>query len=340
MMASQPRIGINGFGRIGRIVLRAAVTQGAIVNCINDPLIPDADYAAYLFKYDSTHGRFQGEVKVEDGKVVVNGHPISICSEPIPSNIKWKDNNVDYVVESSGKFTTMDKAKAHLDGGAKKVIVAAPATNVPMFVIGVNEDLYEPSMDVVSNASCTTNCLAPLVKVIHDEFVIIEALMTTIHATTATQIAVDGPSKKKQWRHGRGAFQNIIPATTGAAKSVAKVIPELDGKITGMALRVPITNVSAVDLTCRIKKGASYDEIKAVVKKASEGPLKGILGYTEDEVVSRDFNGDSHSGTYDAAAGLALNDNFIKLVAWNDNEFGYSHRLIELINHMFKKDCK
>ncbi|XP_077998687.1 glyceraldehyde-3-phosphate dehydrogenase-like [Glandiceps talaboti] len=338
-MADQPKIGINGFGRIGRLVLRAALDKGATVNCINDPFI-DLEYMVYMFKYDSTHGRFKGEVKTADGKLIVNGHKISVFQEMKPNNIKWKENGADYVVESTGVFTTTDKAKAHFDGGAKKVIISAPSADAPMFVIGVNEEKYEKSMNVVSNASCTTNCLAPIAKVIHDNFGIEEGLMSTIHAVTATQKTVDGPSAKK-WRDGRGAGQNIIPASTGAAKAVGKVIPDLNGKLTGMAFRVPVPDVSVVDLTVRLKKGASYDEIKACVKKASETPsLKGILGYTEDEVVSQDFCGDTTSSIFDANAGIALNDKFVKLVSWYDNEYGYSHRVVDLINHMYAVDNK
>ncbi|XP_070560836.1 glyceraldehyde-3-phosphate dehydrogenase-like [Ptychodera flava] len=335
-MSSQPKIGINGFGRIGRLVLRAALDKGAVVNAINDPFI-DLDYMVYMFKYDSTHGRFKGDVKAENGKLVVNGHAINVFQEMKPSNIKWADNGADYVVESTGVFTTVDKAKAHFDGGAKKVIISAPSADAPMFVMGVNEDKYEKSMNIVSNASCTTNCLAPLAKVINDNFGIEEGLMSTIHAYTATQKTVDGPSAKN-WRDGRGAAQNIIPASTGAAKAVGKVIPELNGKLTGMAFRVPVPDVSVVDLTCRLKNGAKYDDIKAVVKKAAEGNLKGILAYTDDQVVSQDFMGDTHSSIFDAGAGIALNNNFVKLVTWYDNEYGYSHRVVDLINHMYSKD--
>jgi len=335
-MAEQPKIGINGFGRIGRLVLRAALQKGATVNAINDPFI-DLEYMVYMFKYDSTHGRFNGEVSMKDGKLVVNGHAINVFQEMKPNNIKWAENGADYVVESTGVFTTVDKAKAHFDGGAKKVIISAPSADAPMFVMGVNEDKYEKSMNIVSNASCTTNCLAPLAKVINDEYGIDEGLMSTIHAYTATQKTVDGPSAKN-WRDGRGAAQNIIPASTGAAKAVGKVIPELNGKLTGMAFRVPVPDVSVVDLTCRLNKGASYDAIKATVKKAAEGPLKGILGYTDDQVVSQDFMGDTRSSIFDANAGIALNDKFVKLVTWYDNECGYSHRVVDLINHMFAKD--
>ncbi|XP_043935522.1 glyceraldehyde-3-phosphate dehydrogenase [Protopterus annectens] len=330
-------IGINGFGRIGRLVCRAAVQKGTVnVVAINDPFI-DLSYMVYMFKYDSTHGRFKGEVCAKDGKLVINGHAITVFQERDPANIKWADAGAEYVVESTGVFTTKEKASAHLKGGAKRVIISAPSADAPMFVVGVNHEKYDNSLTVVSNASCTTNCLAPLAKVIHDNFGIVEGLMTTVHAYTATQKTVDGPSGKL-WRDGRGAHQNIIPASTGAAKAVGKVIPELNGKLTGMAFRVPTPNVSVVDLTCRLEKGASYDKIKAVVKAASEGPLKGILGYTEEQVVSTDFNGCSMSSIFDASAGIALNETFVKLVSWYDNEHGYSCRVVDLINHMHSKE--
>lgn len=331
------KIGINGFGRIGRLVLRAALEKGAEVVAINDPFI-DVNYMVYMFKYDSTHGRFKGDIREEGGMLVVNGHKIHVFQEMKPTEIPWSKAGAEYVVESTGVFTTVEKANAHFSGGAKKVVISAPSADAPMFVMGVNHDSYDTSMTVVSNASCTTNCLAPLAKVIHDNFEIIEGLMTTVHAVTATQKTVDGPSSKL-WRDGRGANQNIIPASTGAAKAVGKVIPDLNGKLTGMAFRVPTPDVSVVDLTCRIKKDASYDEIKAVVKAASESDnWKGILGYTEDEVVSSDFIGDSHSSIFDAKAGIALNKNFVKLVAWYDNEFGYSCRVVDLIRYMQSKD--
>jgi len=330
------KIGINGFGRIGRLVLRASVEKGAQVVAVNDPFI-NVEYMVYLFKYDSTHGRFKGTCEAKDGKLVVNGNPIAVFCERDPKAIPWGKAGAEYVVESTGVFTTIEKASAHLDGGAKKVIISAPSADAPMFVCGVNLDAYNPSMKVVSNASCTTNCLAPLAKVIHDNFEIVEALMTTVHATTATQKTVDGPSGKL-WRDGRGAAQNIIPASTGAAKAVGKVIPALNGKLTGMAFRVPTANVSVVDLTCRLGKPASYDAIKQKVKEAANGPLKGILGYTEDEVVSSDFIGDTHSSVFDAQAGIPLTDTFVKLISWYDNEYGYSNRVIDLIKYMQTKD--
>nr|AFD54028.1 GAPDH [Locusta migratoria]QQO58842.1 glyceraldehyde-3-phosphate dehydrogenase [Chrysoperla nipponensis] len=330
------KIGINGFGRIGRLVLRAALDKGAQVVAVNDPFI-GLDYMVYLFKYDSTHGKFKGEVKADGDSLVVNGQKIAVFSERDPKNIPWAKAGAEYIVESTGVFTTIEKASAHLEGGAKKVIISAPSADAPMYVVGVNLDAYDPSAKVVSNASCTTNCLAPLAKVIHDNFEIVEGLMTTVHAVTATQKTVDGPSGKL-WRDGRGAGQNIIPASTGAAKAVGKVIPSLNGKLTGMAFRVPVPNVSVVDLTVRLGKGASYDDIKAKVKEAAEGPLKGILAYTEDDVVSSDFIGDCHSSIFDAKAGIPLNNNFVKLVSWYDNEFGYSNRVVDLIKYMQSKD--
>lgn len=329
-------IGINGFGRIGRLVLRAAVAKGARVCAVNDPFL-SVDYMVYLFTYDSTHGRFKGEVKAEDGKLVVNGCPITVFSERDPSNINWAASGAQYVVESTGVFTTIEKAHAHIKGGAKKVIISAPSADAPMYVCGVNLDAYDPNAKIVSNASCTTNCLAPLAKVINDKFGIVEGLMTTVHATTATQKTVDGPSGKL-WRDGRGAAQNIIPASTGAAKAVGKVIPALNGKLTGMAFRVPTPDVSVVDLTCRLEKEASYEEIKQAIKDAAEGPLKGILGYTNEEVVSTDFVTCELSSVFDAAAGIALNPKFVKLIAWYDNEWGYSNRVVDLISFMQSKD--
>jgi glyceraldehyde 3-phosphate dehydrogenase len=330
------KIGINGFGRIGRLVLRAAIEKGAEVVAVNDPFI-GLDYMVYMFKFDSTHGRFKGEVKAEGGFLVINGKKITVFQERDPKAIAWAKAGAEYIVESTGVFTTIEKAGAHFEGGAKKVIISAPSADAPMFVVGVNLDAYQPSMKVVSNASCTTNCLAPLAKVIHDNFEIVEGLMTTVHATTATQKTVDGPSGKL-WRDGRGAAQNIIPAATGAAKAVGKVIPALNGKLTGMAFRVPTADVSVVDLTVRLAKPAPYAEIKKKVKEAAEGPMKGILEYTEEEVVSSDFISDTHSSIFDASAGIPLNDNFVKLISWYDNEFGYSNRVVDLIKYMQSKD--
>jgi len=330
------KIGINGFGRIGRLVLRAAIDKGAEVVAVNDPFI-GLDYMVYMFKFDSTHGRFKGEVKAEGGFLVINGKKITVFQERDPKAIAWAKAGAEYIVESTGVFTTIEKASYHFEGGAKKVIISAPSADAPMFVVGVNLDAYQPSMKVVSNASCTTNCLAPLAKVIHDNFEIVEGLMTTVHATTATQKTVDGPSGKL-WRDGRGAAQNIIPAATGAAKAVGKVIPALNGKLTGMAFRVPTADVSVVDLTVRLAKPAPYATIKQKVKEAAEGPMKGILEYTEEEVVSFDFISDTHSSIFDASAGIPLNDNFVKLISWYDNEFGYSNRVVDLIKYMQSKD--
>ncbi|KAG0230567.1 hypothetical protein BGW42_000871 [Actinomortierella wolfii] len=327
------KIGINGFGRIGRLVLRAALKNKNVeVVAINDPFI-DLEYMVYMFKYDSTHGRFPGHVEAKDGKLVVDGHAITVYETMKPEEIQWGAAGADYVVESTGVFTTIEKASAHLKGGAKYVVISAPSADAPMFVVGVNEKTYQKGTQVVSNASCTTNCLAPLAKIIHDNFGITEALMTTVHATTATQKTVDGPSKK-DWRGGRGAGANIIPSSTGAAKAVGKVIPELNGKLTGMAFRVPTPDVSVVDLTARLAKPATYQQIKDAIKKASEGELKGIMGYTEDEVVSTDFVGETHSSVFDAKAGIALSDTFVKLVSWYDNEVGYSTRVVDLICKM------
>jgi glyceraldehyde 3-phosphate dehydrogenase len=332
-------VGINGFGRIGRIVLRAAIAKGVKVVAINDPFVP-LDYMVYMFKYDSTHGRFKGEVSHADGFLIVNGQKISVFTERDPTQIPWGKCGAEYVVEATGVFTTIEKCQAHVAGGAKKVLITAPSADPPMFVCGVNEHTYDSSVQILSNASCTTNCLAPLAKVINDNFGIVEGLMTTVHSYTATQKTVDGPSGK-DWRGGRTAAMNIIPSSTGAAKAVGKVIPELNGKLTGMAFRVPTADVSVVDLTVRIQKPATYEQIKAVIKKAStEGPMVGILGYTEDEVVSTDFIGDQHSSIFDAKAGISLNDNFVKLVSWYDNEFGYSCRVVDLIMHVHKVDTK
>ena len=333
------KVGINGFGRIGRLVLRASLTRDDVqVVAINDPAI-SVDYMVYMMKYDTAQGRFNGEVYAKDGKLVVNGKEITVYALFNPEEIPWRDTGVEYVVESTGLFTTTEKASAHLKGGAKKVVISAPSSDAPMFVMGVNQDKYTKDMTVISNASCTTNCLAPLTKVINDNFGIVEGLMTTVHSTTATQKTVDGPSKK-DWRGGRAASANIIPSSTGAAKAVGKVIPELNGKLTGMSFRVPTIDVSVVDLTCRLAKPATYEEIKAAVKKASEGELKGILDYKEDDVVSSDFLGDPHTSIFDAKAGIALNDNFVKLVSWYDNEWGYSNKVVDLISYISKVDAK
>ncbi|MGI6153444.1 MAG: type I glyceraldehyde-3-phosphate dehydrogenase [Christensenellaceae bacterium] len=328
------KVGINGFGRIGRLVFRASVKNPNIqVVGINDPFI-DPEYMEYMLKYDTVHGRFDGTVSYTDNSIVVNGNDIKVYDKMNPSEIPWGQIGADYVVESTGVFTTTDKAKAHLDAGAKKVVISAPSADAPMFVMGVNNKTYKNDMNIVSNASCTTNCLAPLAKVINDNFGLVEGLMTTVHATTATQKTVDGPSKK-DWRGGRAASGNIIPSSTGAAKAVGKVIPELNGKLTGMSMRIPTLDVSVVDLTCRLEKGASYDEIKAAMKKASESKeFEGILGYTEDAVVSSDFIGDARTSIFDADAGISLNDNFVKLVAWYDNEWGYSNKVLDLISYM------
>ncbi|KAK7746654.1 Glyceraldehyde-3-phosphate dehydrogenase [Cytospora paraplurivora] len=331
------KVGINGFGRIGRIVFRNAIEHDDVeIVAVNDPFI-EPKYAAYMLKYDSTHGNFKGDIAVEGSDLVVNGKKVKFYTERDPANIPWAETGVHYVVESTGVFTTTEKASAHLKGGAKKVIISAPSADAPMYVVGVNEKTYDGKSDVISNASCTTNCLAPLAKVINDKFGIIEGLMTTVHSYTATQKTVDGPSAK-DWRGGRTAAQNIIPSSTGAAKAVGKVIPELNGKLTGMSLRVPTPNVSVVDLTVRLEKAATYDDIKAVVKAASEGPLKGVLGYTEDDVVSTDLNGNNNSSIFDAKAGISLNDHFVKLVAWYDNEWGYSRRVLDLISYVAKVD--
>jgi glyceraldehyde 3-phosphate dehydrogenase len=332
------KVGINGFGRIGRIVLRNAIEHDDInVVAVNDPFI-EPHYAAYMFKYDSTHGIFKGEVKALEDGIEVDGKKIVFYAKRNPEEIPWSETGAYYIVESTGVFTTTEKAKAHLKGGAKKVVISAPSADAPMYVMGVNEKTYKTDVDVISNASCTTNCLAPLAKVINDKFGIIEGLMTTIHSYTATQKTVDGPSAK-DWRGGRTAAQNIIPSSTGAAKAVGKVIPELNGKLTGMSMRVPTSNVSVVDLTVRLKTGASYEEIKKVLKEASEGELKGILAYTEDAVVSTDLNGNPASSIFDASAGISLNDNFVKLVSWYDNEWGYSRRVLDLLAYIAKVDA-
>jgi len=327
------KIGINGFGRIGRFVFRQAVAKGTVqVVAINDLI--DVDYMAYMLKYDSTHGRFDGTVEVKDGALVVNGNVVRVTAERNPADINWGAVGAEYVVESTGLFLTKESAQGHIDAGAKKVVMSAPSKDdTPMFVMGVNNKSYSNDMTFVSNASCTTNCLAPIAKVLNDNYGIVDGLMTTVHATTATQKTVDGPSMK-DWRGGRGAGQNIIPSSTGAAKAVGKVIPELNGKLTGMAFRVPTPDVSVVDLTVNLAKGASYEEICAAMKAASEGELKGILGYTEDQVVSNDFVGETQTSVFDAKAGIALTDTFVKVVSWYDNEMGYSAKVCELIEYM------
>ncbi len=327
------KVGINGFGRIGRLVFRAAINNPQVeIVGINDLI--EVDYMAYMLKYDSTHGRFDGTVEVKDGMLVVNGKNIRVTAERDPANLRWNEIGAEYVVESTGLFLTQETAQKHIEAGAKKVIMSAPAKDdTPTFVMGVNHEKLTADMNIVSNASCTTNCLAPIAKVLNDNFGILEGLMTTVHAVTATQKTVDGPSAK-DWRGGRGAYQNIIPSSTGAAKAVGLVIPELKGKLTGMSFRVPTPNVSVVDLTCRLEKGASYDTIKAAMKTASETTMKGILGYTEDQVVSNDFLSDARTSIFDAGAGISLNDNFVKVVSWYDNEWGYSNKLVDLMVHM------
>ncbi|CUS11507.1 unnamed protein product [Tuber aestivum] len=353
------KVGINGFGRIGRIVFRNAIEHDDVnVVAVNDPFI-DPKYAVYMLKYDSAHGNFKGDVCSNDsGDLIVNGKTVKMYQEGDPTNIPWKDTGAEYIVESTGVFTTTEKAKAHFKGGAKKVVMyafarsllghdapadeeysSAPSPDAPMFVCGVNLEKYSKGVDILSGASCTTNCLAPLAKVINDKFGIVEGLMTTIHSYTATQNTVDGPSAK-DWRGGRAAATNIIPSSTGAAKAVGKVIPELNGKLTGMSMRVPTQNVSVVDLTIRLKNGASYDQIKKAVKEAAEGPYKGLIAYTEDELVSSDLNGHQASCIFDAKAGISLNENFVKLVAWYDNEWGYSRRVLDLISYIAKVDAK
>ncbi|KAH9535654.1 hypothetical protein CY35_17G064800 [Sphagnum magellanicum] len=329
------KIGINGFGRIGRLVARVCMDRDDIeVVAVNDPFI-SSEYMAYMFKYDSVHGHAKKhDAKADtENSLLLGGKSIAVYGHKEPSEIPWGKHGADYVVESTGVFTDKEKAAAHLKGGAKKVVISAPSKDAPMFVMGVNEDKYTLDLDIVSNASCTTNCLAPLAKVINDKFGIVEGLMTTVHSTTATQKTVDGPSKK-DWRGGRAAGNNIIPSSTGAAKAVGKVLPELNGKLTGMAFRVPTLDVSVVDLTVRLEKSASYDDIKAAIRDAANGKLKGILGYTEEDVVSSDFITDSRSSIFDAKAGIALSDNFVKLIAWYDNEWGYSCRVVDLILHI------
>lgn len=337
---SKIKIGINGFGRIGRLILRIAANNPKFeVVAINDPFI-GLDYAKYMFVHDTVHGKFNGAVDVLDGKLIVEGKQISMFGEKEPQNIPWGTVGADYIIEASGAFTKKDLAELHLKAGAKKVIITAPGKDgVPMFVMGVNHEQYKKEMNVVSNASCTTNCLAPLAKVINDEFGLAEGLMTTVHSITATQLTVDGPSRK-DWRGGRAAAHNIIPASTGAAKAVTEVIPELKGKLTGMSFRVPTLDVSVVDMTCKLSKPTTYDAIKAVMKKRAEGDLKGILAYTEEAVVSSDFIGNPNGCIFDAGAGIMLNDTFVKLVAWYDNEWGYSVMVMKLVEHMFEVDRK
>ena len=329
---SNLKIGINGFGRIGRLVFRTAVKRGDVnVVAINDLL--DVEHLAYLLKYDSVHGKFDGSVDVKDGHLLVNGKTVRITAERDPKNIKWDAVGAEIVAECTGIFTSLETAQYHIDGGAKKVVISAPSKDAPMFVMGVNHMNVKSSNTIVSNASCTTNCLAPMAKVLNDSFGIEEALMTTVHATTATQMTVDGPSRK-DWRGGRSAILNIIPASTGAAKAVTKVIPELEGKLTGMAFRVPTADVSVVDLTVRLQKETSYEEIKKAFKAASEGELKGVLGYTEEAVVSQDFVSDSRTSIFDAGAGMELNSKFFKLICWYDNEAGFSNKMVDLSKHV------
>ncbi len=329
------KIGINGFGRIGRLAFRAAIERPDIeIVGINDLVEPD--YMAYMLKYDSTHGQFKGTIAVEGGHLVVNGKTIRVTAEKDPANLKWNEVGAEVVIESTGLFLTQETAQKHIDAGAKKVVMSAPAKDdTPTFVMGVNHWELKATQTIVSNASCTTNCLAPIAKVLNDKFGIEEGLMSTIHAVTATQKTVDGPSAK-DWRGGRGAYQNIIPSSTGAAKAVGLVLPELKGKLTGMSFRVPVADVSVVDLTVRLKNPATYEQVKAAMKEASEGAMKGILGYTDDEVVSEDFKGDARTSIFDAKAGIALNDNFVKVVSWYDNEWGYSNKLIDLVQELGK----
>lgn len=330
---SKTKIGINGFGRIGRIAFRVAMSKPNEVEVVGINDLLDVDHLAYLLKYDSVHGQFDGTIAVNNGNLVVNGNEIRITAERNPADLKWDAVGAEVVLDCTGIFTTLEKAQTHLDAGAKKVVISAPSADAPMFVMGVNHKEAKATDTIVSNASCTTNCLAPLAKVIHDKFGIAEGLMTTVHAATATQFTVDGPSRK-DFRLGRSSLNNIVPASTGAAKAVGKVIPALNGVLTGMAFRVPTVDVSVVDLTCRLEKGASWAEVKAAIKDASENELKGILGYTEEGVVSQDFVSEPRTSVFDANASMALNDNFVKLVSWYDNEFGYSTKLVELAQHV------
>lgn len=333
------KVGINGFGRIGRLVMRVSLEREDVdVVAVNDPFI-DTEYMKYMLTYDTIHGKYNADIKIEGNDLVINGKTVRVFNCMEPSEIPWGEVGVEYVVESSGVFTTTDKASAHLKGGAKKVVISAPSKDAKMFVMGVNHDEYTKDMDIVSNASCTTNCLAPLAKVVNDNFGILEGLMTTVHSVTATQKTVDGPSKK-DWRGGRAATYNIIPSSTGAAKAVGKVIPSLDGKLTGMSFRVPTLDVSVVDLTCRLEKSATYEQIVEKIKEACENELKGIMSWTDEDVVSSDFISDPHTSIFDVKAGIALNDNFVKLVSWYDNEWGYSNKIVDLIAHMYEVDNK
>ncbi|MBP8619815.1 MAG: type I glyceraldehyde-3-phosphate dehydrogenase [Clostridia bacterium] len=333
------KVGINGFGRIGRLVMRVSLERDNVdVVAVNDPFI-DVEYMKYMLTYDTIHGKYNADIKVEGNDLVINGKTVKVFNCMEPSEIPWGEVGAEYVVESSGVFTTTEKAQAHLKGGAKKVVISAPSKDAKMFVMGVNNNEYTSDMNIVSNASCTTNCLAPLAKVINDNFGIVEGLMTTVHSATATQKTVDGPSKK-DWRGGRAATYNIIPSSTGAAKAVGKVIPSLNGKLTGMSFRVPTLDVSVVDLTCRLEKGASYEEIVEKIKEACNGELKGIMSWTDEDVVSSDFISDPHTSIFDVKAGIQLSDNFVKLVSWYDNEWGYSNKVVDLITHMYGVDHK
>lgn len=333
------KVGINGFGRIGRLVMRVSLERDNVdVVAVNDPFI-DVEYMKYMLTYDTIHGKYNADIKVEGNDLVINGKNVKVFNCMEPSEIPWGEVGAEYVVESSGVFTTTEKAQAHLKGGAKKVVISAPSKDAKMFVMGVNNNEYTSDMNIVSNASCTTNCLAPLAKVINDNFGIVEGLMTTVHSATATQKTVDGPSKK-DWRGGRAATYNIIPSSTGAAKAVGKVIPSLNGKLTGMSFRVPTLDVSVVDLTCRLEKGASYEEIVEKIKEACNGELKGIMSWTDEDVVSSDFISDPHTSIFDVKAGIQLSDNFVKLVSWYDNEWGYSNKVVDLITHMYGVDHK
>ncbi|MDR1940261.1 MAG: type I glyceraldehyde-3-phosphate dehydrogenase [Clostridiales bacterium] len=338
-MANVVKVGINGFGRIGRLVFRAAANNPKVqVVAINDPFI-DLEYMKYMLKYDSIHGQFKGKIDDKDGKLVVNGKEITVFAEKDAAAIKWAEAGAEYIAEATGVFTDIAGASAHFAGGAKKVVITAPSKDAPMFVMGVNQGKYTKDLKVISNASCTTNCLAPLAKVINDKFGIVEGLMSTIHSTTATQKTVDGPSKK-DWRGGRAASNNIIPSSTGAAKAVGKVIPELNGKLTGMSFRVPTLDVSVVDLTCKLAKATTYEAINKAVLKASKGALKGVLQYVEDDVVSTDFIGNPYTSIYDSKAGIMLNPTFVKLVAWYDNEWGYSNKVVDLIEYIAGVDAQ